>query len=84
MSTNTDWRLSRGQKDYLQGKTLTRKIFLADKKNPERHAHCEFCWETISPYAGDMHEAYQTSDGRFWICSKCFRDFEKTFCWEVE
>lgn len=83
MSINSDWRLSRGQKDYLDGKTLIYKVFPKDKRQPERHVHCEFCWETISPYLGDENEAYQTEDQKFWICRKCFHDFNKMFNWKL-
>ena len=79
-----DWRLSRDQELYLIGKTVKSVVFPADSSNLESHAHCEFCWATISPYAGDEHNAYRTIDGRFWICQSCFHDFRQMFGWKIE
>lgn len=70
-----DWRLSRGQEEYLYGKKLKRIKYPVNSQDPGQHAHCELCYATISPYSGDEHEAYQTEDRRFWICDNYFADF---------
>ena len=38
-----DWRLDRGQEDYLQGAALVWKPYRAWSE-PWEHDHCQFCW----------------------------------------
>lgn len=41
-----DWRLSRGQEEYLNGVTLVRKKYQQWSETWD-HDHCEFCWATF-------------------------------------
>ena len=87
-----DWRLGRGQEDYLKGKTLIWKKFKAkpSKTNPSvmwDHEHCEFCWHKIMENCEDPEdystEGYCTADERTWICETCYNDFKETFKWTL-
>ena len=80
-----DWRLYRGQEEYLKHETLHHRKYSKDD-----HDHCEFCWISINrslPNAPDSEkyvtEGYCTGDERIWICEKCFEDFADTFMWTV-
>ena len=57
-----DWRLSRGQEDYLSGVGF--------------HKHCELCWTTLSPYGTDEHEGYVSENRQYWLCQSCFQEFK--------
>lgn len=79
-----DWRLTRGQKEYLLGATLHRESVRPNAKDLGAHKHCELCWATFSPYKGDEQEGYVTEDGQYWICDSCYRDFEAELKWKIK
>lgn len=76
-----DWRYT-GQLNYLDNIVLKYSRFVASVAND--HEHCAFCWETFSEYEDDLHTGYHTLDSKYWICSKCYNDFEHMFNWIVE
>lgn len=45
-----DWRLSRGQEDYLSGVVFHKERMLPQPQDLGFHKHCELCWTTLSPY----------------------------------
>lgn len=71
-----DWRLSRGQGEYLSGVTFHKERIAPKPQDLGFHKHCELCWTTLSPYDGDAHEAYVSENGQYWICQSCFREFQ--------
>jgi hypothetical protein len=77
----SDWRL-RDQEEYLHG-VAPRLATYTPPSATWDHEHCEFCGETISAYAGDLHRGYTTLDSHFWICEQCFNDFKGSFAWTV-
>ena len=92
-----DWRLLRGQDEYLHGATLVRKPFRGE------HDHCEFCWaKFVDPAFSEGHTRVAREDPRIltegysalgtgpdgqddyhWICDRCFADFRERFAWRV-
>ena len=84
---NNDWRLYRGQIDYLMGVKL--------RKSPYRHSyhtHCEFCWiciesenenKTKDKYVSQGYHTLDDSAHELWICDDCFEDFKALFQWNV-
>ena len=76
-----DWRLLKGQEDYLKGKQLRFCLYLPQAELND-HDHCEFCMEKLEPNRSQY--AYCTLDRRIWICQQCFKDFCKQFSWELE
>lgn len=77
-----DWRLLRGQEEYLRGVTLIWHEY--QPKNPKNdHDHCEFCMEKFGFSEDDIHFGYSTEDNDIWICEKCFEDFKEAFGWKV-
>jgi hypothetical protein len=76
-----------GQEAYLQGRSLTLKIWRPYREGWE-HDHCEFCQRHISvPLASDDEDAvdrgYVTEDDYSWVCETCFADFHVQFGWSV-
>lgn len=78
-----DWRLIRGQDEYLQNMKFHYKEY---KKPSERwdHDHCEFCWHTFMENPPDgvedcSKQGYCSIDGEYWVCEKCFKDFTEKF-----
>lgn len=52
---NDDWRLDRGQGEYLQGATLVWKPYRVWSETWE-HDHCEFCWaKFVDPAFSEVH-----------------------------
>ena len=50
-----DWRLNRGQGEYLHGATLVRKPYRVWSETWE-HDHCEFCWaKFVDPAFSEAH-----------------------------
>ena len=84
MDYESDWRLSRGQGDYLRNVTFQLRQIHPQKHFPEFHKHCELCWATISPQIGDEQEGYRSSDGRYWVCKDCFSTFKNYLNWKDE
>jgi hypothetical protein len=76
-----DWRRF-NQNDYLKGVTLSYKKYKMPRPDWD-HDHCEFCFETISEFEGDLNEAYTTLDDYYWICPQCFDDFKEEFVWII-
>lgn len=77
-----DWRLLRGQEQYLSGVSLVWHKYRP--KNPNNdHDHCEFCMEKFGFSESDLHYGYSTLDNDIWICKICFEDFKKDFKWKV-
>ena len=76
-----DWRLN-GQERYLFRKRLVKKAFKA--LGYHDHEHCDFCWDKISEYDGDLNFGYcNTEDEHHWICETCYNDFKDMFEWTV-
>lgn len=59
----------RGQ-EYLEGENIQHFW----------HEHCEFCWGKALTDKSCIF--YCTKDMRYWICDKCFRDFQEQFHWQ--
>ena len=74
----TDPRL-RGQEKYLIHQSLVRA--LVPKENSGL-ALCEFCMEKFGLKAG-MEKGYASKNRRYWICEKCFEDFNEMFKFRV-
>ena len=82
MENNTieedDWRLLRGQDEYLRNKKFQYKEF-AKLRDEWDHEHCEFCWHKFmeNPNEGEdcSKQGYCSIDGKYWVCEDCFRDF---------
>ncbi|QDT23654.1 hypothetical protein HG66A1_54760 [Gimesia chilikensis] len=74
-----DWRIT-GQEKYLDGAVLELREYFPPSAEWE-HDHCEFCWSKFcrSNEAECLHEGYVTEDGKHWICSNCFKDFQDRF-----
>ena len=70
---SNDWRLN-GQETYLKGKRFQYVSWFSGNPTWD-HDHCEFCYAKISNKEGDINEAYEADDGKYWICPKCFEDF---------
>lgn len=83
MIDNNDWRLIKGQIEYLKDKRLIYCKYLK-KSNEWEHDHCEFCNSKFSEYKNDLHYGYCTEDKYHWICEKCFEDFKEMFNWKVD
>ncbi len=82
MVEKDDWRLLRGQEDYLLNKTLYFRKWQATSEEWD-HEHCEFCWGKFSDFPDTLHEGYTTEDNYYWICPACFEDFKEMFKWKV-
>ena len=76
-----DWRF-RWQDEYLMNVPLKFVPYTRWSESWD-HDHCEFCWATFSEYDGDLHEGYNTLDGKRWICERCFNDFNHMFNWNI-
>ena len=76
-----DWRFQ-GQDKYLTNAKLWFKQYKKPTKNWD-HDHCSFCWATFSEYPEDLHYGYCTEDKTYWICQKCYNDFQKLFKWKL-
>ena len=74
---NKDWRLGAVNKEKLQNAVVCKQEF--HSKAVGDHAHCEFCFDTISEYDNDLHEGYFIVGTNSWICENCFRDFSAQF-----
>ena len=75
-----DWRLLRGQDEYLSNKRLKHCMYAPQNRNND-HDHCEFCMEKFTVKYPTY--AYCTLDCEIWICEDCFKDFQKQFNWEL-
>lgn len=71
-----DWRLSRGQEDYLSGVVFHKERMLPQPQDLGFHKHCELCWTTLSPYGTDEHEGYVSENRQYWLCQSCFQEFK--------
>jgi hypothetical protein len=50
-----DWRLDRGQDEYLRGATVVRKRYRAWSVTWD-HDHCQFCWaKFVDPESSEAH-----------------------------
>ncbi len=76
-----DWRLT-NQMNYLYGATLKKAIFV--RTNSNDHEHCEFCMSKFSEENGMLHAGYCTLNNYWWVCEKCFQDFQVQFAWNVK
>ena len=73
----TDWRLT-NQKEYLYGEQLIKGVFQETENND--HEHCAFCWIKIDK---TNNTGYCTTNRYYWICKKCFQDFQEEFAWKI-
>lgn len=81
-----DWRLFRGQIEYMKGITLVRRRYRQYGPNPTwDHDHCEFCWAKlmVHPYPDTLQIGYATEDDYTWVCPECFAEFRTQFDWTV-
>lgn len=86
MADKNDWRLFRGQLDYLYEATLTFR-----KYTDKEHTHCEFCWICFDNNTASDADYRHVTEGYHtvavhekWICETCYRDFCELFHWRVE
>ena len=85
MASEDDWRLLRGQENYLKGVTLRWKKYT--RYSPQwDHDHCSFCWAKFmdADYPDALREGYATLNDYHWICKECYEDFKDMFEWKVE
>jgi hypothetical protein len=51
------------------------------------HEHCKFCWATFVPAGTSDDPSHLTegyvSEGKHWVCARCFADFRDEFGWTV-
>lgn len=80
---NEDWRLLRGQEEYLKNVTLTFSDY-KPRKNTNDHDHCVFCMAKFGKAADDLKKGYCTEDHDQWICPKCYEDFKEMFNWKLK
>ena len=81
----SDWRLN-GQERYLRAKTFKFKTYTPYRED-WAHDHCAFCWVKIEPYpaiAPSIDTGYSTDEDYYWVCSKCYQDFQESFDWKCE
>jgi hypothetical protein len=85
MTSDDDWRLLRGQEEYLSGRTLRWKRWWSYREGWD-HDHCAFCWVDICDAAdeGSRSEAFVTEDDYHWICADCYTDFADRFSWVID
>lgn len=77
-----DWRLLRGQNQYLSNTYLIYQKY--KPKNPTNdHDHCEFCMVKFGYQEGSLNEGYSTLDNDIWICPQCYMDFRRLFNWKL-
>lgn len=77
-----DWRLLKGQENYLYGVQLIYHAYIP--ANPHNdHDHCEFCMEKFGNSPKCLHVGYSTIDNEIWICEQCYYDFKKQFEWKI-
>ncbi len=79
MIDKNDWRLLRGQINYLQGVDLVFHSYIPQSKNND-HDHCAFCMQKFSQ---PSQYGYSTINNYTWICPQCFQDFRDMFHWNV-
>ena len=80
---NKDWRLLRGQDNYLQNESLIYHRY--SPNNPYNdHDHCEFYMTKFGFGKDDLHFGYSTIDNNIWICERCYQDFKDHFMWIVK
>lgn len=77
-----DWRLLKGQEEYLQGVTLIHHDYTPASPSND-HDHCEFCMDKFGFAPEYLHAGYSTTDNNIWICSQCYEDFKRQFEWKV-
>lgn len=59
-------------KEYLEGEKI--QLFW--------HEHCDFCYEKAM--ANTKCEFYCTKDMNYWVCQKCFEEFQNQFNWVIK
>lgn len=75
MIEKDDWRLLTPSIDKLRHKNFIYNQFKI-KKDKWDHEHCEFCNAKFSENRGDLNFGYSTEDEYYWVCEKCFQDFQ--------
>ena len=75
-----DWRLVKQHK-YLDGKKLVFTRFVPSELL--EHKHCSFCWDKFGKGDNSLEVGYCTSDGKWWVCEQCYKDFKEEFRWQV-
>ena len=78
-----DWRLLRGQDQYLSSVTLQFSDYMPSNDIND-HDHCEFCMEKFGSGETDLKSGYCTKDRYVWICQNCFQDFKDRFNWYLK
>ena len=66
---------------YLQDLLLSYTTVTADENND--HEHCDVCWNKISGYPNDIHQAYSAKQGQIWICPECYKQFKNVYHWKL-
>ena len=66
---------------YLENLKFTKTKFKADGSND--HEHCDLCWVKISEYPDDIHEAYSSNQGQFWVCPECYEKYHESYHWSL-
>ena len=64
------------------------KLHYHDFPQNKEHQHCEFCYILFSSLETDINkgavkEGYSTLDNEWWVCEKCFNDFDHMMTWTV-
>ncbi len=70
--------------DFLAKYTWRWKTWIQTRNNWD-HDHCEFCGAKFMArdLPNILREGYTTDDDYYWICKKCFEDFDQTYHWKV-
>lgn len=77
-----DWRLLRGQEEYLHGVELVYRTYTQVSPSND-HDHCEFCMDKFGLAPEHLHVGYCTTDNSIWVCNKCYDDFKNRFKWVI-
>ena len=83
--TLEEWRLFRGQEEYLKGRKLTRARYTTAEYGD--HDHCEFCFKNFMEHSDGIEYCTSTgyiTDGGHWICEECYQDFKERFAWKMQ
>lgn len=82
MNQNDDWRLYKGQIEYLYKTSLLHHAYTPCNSNID-HDHCEFCMAKFGTNLDELNYGYSTVNNYTWICEDCYNDFKEMFKWNV-
>ena len=82
-----DWRLTRGQDEYMQNVKFRYAKFISENGDVNAHEHCEFCWHKFMENPMDLSDCsdkgYVSIDKKYWVCEECFQEFRQFLHLEI-